>query len=387
MVSAGNGMFSRGDGVSMTSEGPSFHPRLPAEWEPQARMHLAWPVNPADWPGKYHAACWAVAEIARLVTRHTPLCVTTTDISALQRARRALTRAGVDMDKVRFEVFPLDRGWMRDISPFWVLNQADEPRLEAVLFGFNGWARYPNYQRDARWAEHQARTMGVRARQAAWKDRPVVLEGGAVDTNGAGVLLATEECLLDTARQPRNPGMSRADYEACFQEYLGIRQVIWLGAGIGGDDTHGHVDDLCRFVGPHRVVLCRAARPDDPDYAVLEENRERLEGVTLPDGARLDVVYLPMPEPVMFDGMRLPASYANFLVTNGAVLVPTFNDPADRVALGILAECFPEREVRGVHAVDLVWGLGAVHCLTHEVPWGNGEPVIPARRKGGAFSR
>ena len=348
----------------------SYWPRLPAEWEPQSRVHLAWPANPGDWPGKYHAACWAVAEMARLLTRYIPLFMTVSNPAALQRARRALERAGAVMDRVRFDVFPLDRGWMRDIVPFWVQNEAreDGPRLEAVLFGFNGWGRYPNHLRDAQWAEHHIRDMEAPFRRALWNDRPVILEGGAVDTNGAGVLLAVEECLLDTVCQPRNPDMSRVDYEACFRTYLGIRQVIWLGRGIAGDDTHGHVDDLCRFVAPHRVVLCRESRPDDPNYAVLEENRERLEGVALPDGHRLEVVFLPMPEPVYFDGMRLPASYANFLITDGAVLVPTFNDPKDRVALGILAECFPDREIRGVHAVDLVWGLGTVHCLTREVP-------------------
>jgi len=350
----------------------AFKPRFPAEWEPQSRVHLAWPVNPGDWPGKYHAACWAVAEMARLLTRYTTLFMTAADPAALKKARRALERAGACMERVQFEVYPLDRGWMRDISPFWVQNevQSGSLRLESVLFGFNGWGRYPNHLRDARWAEHHTQTMNIPFRRAFWNGHPVVLEGGAVDSNGAGVLLAVEECLLDTISQPRNPEMSRMDYEACFREYLGIRQVIWLGRGIIGDDTHGHVDDICRFVSPHRVVLCRESRPDNPNYAILEENRERLEGVVLPDGSRLEVVFLPMPEPLYFDGMRLPASYANFLITEGAVLVPTFNDPADRAALGILTECFPDREVRGVHAVDLVWGLGTVHCLTREVPRG-----------------
>lgn len=365
-------MASR-DAVTSSEDGSyAFKPRLPSEWEPQSRVHLSWPVNPRDWPGKYSAACWAVAEMARLLTRYIPLVLTASSPAALQRARRALERAGAVMDRVRFEVFPLDRGWMRDISPVWVHNEArpDGQRLEAVLFGFNGWGRYPNHLQDARWAEYYIRKMEVPYRRALWNNRPVILEGGAVDTNGAGVLLAVEECLLDAACQPRNPDMLRADYEACFQTYLGVRQVIWLGRGIVGDDTHGHVDDFCRFVATNRVVLCRESRPDDPNYAVLEENRERLEGVVLPDGHRLDVVLLPMPEPVYFDGMRLPASYANFLITDGAVLVPTFNDPKDRVALGMLAECFPDREIHGVHAVDLVWGLGTVHCLTREVPMG-----------------
>ncbi|HPU98805.1 MAG TPA: agmatine deiminase family protein, partial [Candidatus Hydrogenedentes bacterium] len=227
-------------------------------------------------------------------------------------------------------------------------------------------ARYPNHLRDAQWAGRYVREMALPFQEASWRGVPVVLEGGAVDSNGAGVLLATEECLLDSAVQTRNPGMSRRDYEDCFREYLGIRQVIWLNKGIIGDDTHGHVDDVCRFVGQNQVLLCREASSSDPNYVALEENRERLEGVKLPDGAKLEIISLPMPQPVVFDRVRLPASYANFLITNETVLVPTFNDPADRFALGIIAECFPDREVRGIHAVDLVWGLGTIHCLTKE---------------------
>jgi len=342
--------------------------RMPAEWEPQSCVHLAWPVNPADWPGKYHAACWAVAEIARLVSRTQLLRMAVASSAALDRARRALMRAGAVMDRIIFDVCPLDRGWMRDISPFWTVveSPSSPPRLEAVLFRFNGWARYPNHLRDAQWAGRYVREMALPFQEASWRGVPVVLEGGAVDSNGAGVLLATEECLLDSAVQTRNPGMSRRDYEDCFREYLGIRQVIWLNKGIIGDDTHGHVDDVCRFVGQNQVLLCREASSSDPNYVALEENRERLEGVKLPDGAKLEIISLPMPQPVVFDRVRLPASYANFLITNETVLVPTFNDPADRFALGIIAECFPDREVRGIHAVDLVWGLGTIHCLTKE---------------------
>jgi agmatine deiminase len=200
------------------------------------------------------------------------------------------------------------------------------------------------------------------------KGRPVVLEGGSIDVNGRGSLLTTEECLLDPAVQVRNPGLGRADMEAVFREYLGAPNVLWLGRGIAGDDTHGHVDDLCRFVGPRTVVLCRERDPRDPNYGPLEENRERLQGMRLEDGSRPEVVDLPMPAPLFFDGRRLPASYANFYIANAAVLVPTFNDPADRVALGVLAELLRDRPVVGIHAVELVWGLGTLHCLTQQQP-------------------
>jgi agmatine deiminase len=180
--------------------------------------------------------------------------------------------------------------------------------------------------------------------------------------------LTTEECLLDPEVQVRNPGLTRAETEGAFREYLGVKNVLWLGKGIAGDDTHGHVDDLCRFVGPRTVVLCRESDPSDANYRPLEENRERLEGMRLEDGSRIEVVKLPMPAPLFLDGQRLPASYANFYISNEAVLVPTFNDPNDRIALGTLAELFRDRAVIGIHAVDLVWGLGTIHCLTREQP-------------------
>ena len=195
-----------------------------------------------------------------------------------------------------------------------------------------------------------------------------MLKGGSIDTNGRGTLLTTEECLLDQHVQVRNPGLGKDEVEAALRALLGGRNILWLGRGIAGDDTHGHVDDLCRFVGPRTVVLCQEDNPAEANYRVLEENRERLEGLRLEDGSRIDVVPLPMPAPVIFQGQRLPASYANFYISNAAVIVPTFNDPRDRVALGILGDLFRDRPVVGIHAVDLVWGLGTLHCLTHEQP-------------------
>jgi agmatine deiminase len=195
-----------------------------------------------------------------------------------------------------------------------------------------------------------------------------VLEGGSIDGNGRGTLLSTEECLLDPQVQVRNPGLTREETEAALREYLGVKNVLWLGKGIAGDDTHGHVDDLCRFVGPRTVVLCQESDSSEANYRPLQENRERLQGMRLEDGSPIEVVGLPMPMPLFLDGQRLPASYANFYISNAAVLVPTFNDPNDRTALGTLAELFRDRPVIGIHAVDLVWGLGTLHCLTHEQP-------------------
>jgi agmatine deiminase len=197
--------------------------------------------------------------------------------------------------------------------------------------------------------------------------RRLVLEGGSIDTNGQGILLTTEECLLSEV-QRRNPGISRAQLEQAFHDFLGIDQVLWLNRGIAGDDTHGHVDDITRFVAPTTIVTTVEPNTSDPNHALLAENLTRLKAARTIDGKQFTLIELPMPRPVVFRNQRLPASYANFYIANGLVLVPTFHDPNDRVALNILAEVFPDREVIGIHAVDLVWGLGTLHCMTQQQP-------------------
>jgi len=343
--------------------------RLPAEWEPHDATWLAWPKNRRDWPGKFHPIGWVFAEIIRKIVRHEEVRLLVDDAGWETRARRVLGRAGVDCSRVRFHHIPTDRGWCRDMLPAFTVDDAASG-LRAVRFGFTGWAKYPDHLLDAKAGGAVAEALGIGCVDAMEAGRRVVLEGGAVDCNGQGVLLTTEECLLDPAVQVRNPGFTAGQYERVFEKYLGIKRVIWLGKGIAGDDTHGHVDDVCRFVGEDTVVLCRESDPADANYRVLEENFERLKGARLPSGGALQVIGLPMPAPLFFDGARLPASYANFYIANNTVLVPTFNDPNDRAALGILGECFPDRIVTGVHAVDLVWGLGTLHCLTHEQPKG-----------------
>jgi agmatine deiminase len=341
--------------------------RLPAEWEPHAATWLAWPKNPADWPGKFHPIGWVFGEIVRKLVAFEKVRILVDDAAWEAKARRVLEKAGVDQSRVRFYHIPTDRGWCRDMLPAFTVRD-ESPRARAVSFGFTGWAKYSNHLLDAEASGAVGRVLKMPVVDAAHGGRKVVLEGGGIDCNGQGVLLTTEECFLDPVTQVRNPGMTARDYEAMFREYLGIDQVIWLGRGIAGDDTHGHVDDLCRFVSADTVVLCRENDPADENYRALEENRERLAGVRLASGGRLSVIDLPMPQPLYFEGVRVPASYANFYIANGTVLVPTFNDVNDRTALGILAECFPDRDVVGIHAVDLVWGFGTLHCLTHEQP-------------------
>ena len=342
--------------------------RMPAEWEPHAATILSWPHEPKDWPGKLAPIPWVYGEVVRHLTPGERVRILVDDATSEKRARALLGRVGVDMGQVDFFRIPTDRSWTRDTCPLFVKRDRDGA-VAATDWKFNGWAKYPNHRRDDAVPARLAARLG-RERFVAMGGEParqVVLEGGSIDVDGAGTLMTTEECLLSPI-QARNPELTREELDIALADYLGIRKVLWLGDGIAGDDTHGHVDDLARFVGPHTVVLASETNPADANFRALAENRERLEAVTTADGARIDVVRLPMPAPVMLDGVRLPASYANFYIANAAVLVPTFNDAADRRALGILAELFPTRKVVGIHAVDLVWGFGTLHCLTQQQP-------------------
>lgn len=348
--------------------------KMPPEWAPHAATWIAWPHNRSDWPGKMTVIPWVYGEIARHLTHGEDVRLLVPTAKQAARARTVLLRAGADLGRVQLLTWPTNRGWTRDYGPLFTSHRTSGKR-HIVDFRFNAWARYPHWQKDNGIPARAAKYVGVDRTVAEYNGRQVVLEGGAIDINGCGTLLTTAECLLDPKRQVRNPGFTASDYEQIFQRYLGVHQTIWLGDGIAGDDTHGHVDDLCRFVNETTVVLARERNPHDVNYRALEDNRERLQGVKIKTSPRskptsLDVVELPMPAPLHHNGIRLPASYANFYISNAAVLVPTFNDVQDRIALGILAELFRDRPVIGIHAVDLVLGLGTLHCLTQQEPAG-----------------
>jgi agmatine deiminase len=287
-----------------------------------------------------------------------------------RQARRVLSRAHVDLKRVEFVLHRTNRGWTRDSGPIFVQRSRGRGRETAIVhFHFNAWAKYRDWQHDRRVPEIAARRLGQTLFEATRDDgHPFVLEGGGIDVNGRGTLLTTEECYLHPKVQVRNPGVGRAEFERVVKANLGVTNVFWLGDGLVGDDTHGHVDDLCRFVNPRTVVLIRENNRRDVNYRPLAENWERIRDLRLEDGSKPEVVALPMPGPQIFDGMRLPASYANFYIGNAFVLVPTFNDPNDRIALGTLAELFPDRKVVGIHAADLVLGFGTLHCLTQQQP-------------------
>lgn len=344
---------------------------MPAEWEQHDATWLAWPHNVRDWPGRFAPIPWVYAEIVRNLSQGETVRLLVNDAAHEQKARKVLRRAGVDLTDVELRRVPTDRVWMRDAGPIFVRRGGEKA---VARFRFNAWAKYPDWKRDAKVPERAAKALGVPLLPVRHRDRDVVLEGGAIDVNGQGTILTTEECLLDPEVQVRNPGFGREDYEAIFASALGAPNVIWLGRGIAGDDTHGHVDDVARFVNARTIVLCREPAGYDPNHRPLEENRERLEGARLQDGSKPDVVYLPMPRPVVFDGQRVPVSYANFYIANAAVLVPTFDDLNDRIALGILTELFRGCPVIGIHALDLVWGLGTLHCLSQQ------EPQMPVSR-------
>jgi agmatine deiminase len=403
---------------------------MPAEWEPHDATWLAWPHYRDDWPEKFEPIPWVYAEIIRHLGRRERIELIVKDAASEKHARKVLDRANAISGDVRFHRWPTNRVWTRDsgctfvktpsfaqpdsrgrLSPRVskpggdrssraadqfiteghepsVANQsipgghdfsrasrdinrsralAPEVNLAAVKWRFNAWAKYSNYQNDEKIGSLIAKTANARELRPAVGKFHIVLEGGSIDVNGQGTLLTTEECLLSKVQQ-RNPTMKRKDYENVFAEYLGIKKVIWLDSGIAGDDTHGHVDDITRFVAPDTVVTAVETNPDDPNYEPLRENIRRLRAATDQDGQPLAIIELPMPAPVIFEARRLPASYANFYIANGVVLVPVFNDANDRFALDILADLFPDRDVIGIYSGDLIWGFGALHCMTQQQP-------------------
>jgi len=402
---------------------------MPAEWEPHAATWLAWPHFHGDWPGKFEPIPWVYAEIIRNLSRHERVELVVKDAVAEKLARKTLKRAHALNDNVRFHRWPTNRVWTRDSGcafvrwtagakapfhfgelnagpeallhpkalrhPSALLPKADSAglvqsaragtpvppnpvfggagvlarvgRLSAIKWRFNAWAKYPNWRHDEKIGSLMAHTAGAQEFRPMFGKTRMVLEGGSIEVNGRGSLITTEECLLSRAQQ-RNPGMKKKDYEKIFAEYLGATNVIWLGSGIVGDDTHGHVDDITRFVAPDTVVTCVDADPASENYEALRENISRLRDATTEDGKPLATIDLPMPAPVYFEGVRLPASYANFYIANRLVLVPVFNDANDRVALNILADVFPGRTVAPIYCGDFILGLGALHCMTQQQP-------------------
>jgi agmatine deiminase len=342
---------------------------MPAEWEPHSATWIAWPHNPTDWPGRFQPIPWVYADIVRHLSRVERVDILVNDAEARTKAQKLLGQANVPAANIQFHLWPTNRVWTRDSGAIFVRSSNGE--VAATDWRFNAWAKYPDWKLDDKVAAKMAREAAVPCWQPEanvnGKKVRVVLEGGSIDVNGRGTMLTTEECLLSEVQQ-RNPGLSRSDVEKVFSDYLGITKVIWLNKGIAGDDTHGHVDDLARFVAPDTVVTVIESNRADENYEPLQENLELLRRATDQDGRPLKVVTIQMPAPVIIKGQRVPASYANFYIANELVLVPTFNDPNDRAALNTLAELFPDRKIVGIHCGDFIWGLGAIHCMTQQQP-------------------
>jgi agmatine deiminase len=339
--------------------------RMPAEWEPHEATWLGWPHELTDWPGKFSPIPWAFAEIVRHLSQVERVYLLVENRDAEVRVRTILKKSGVNLAAVGFFRIPTDRGWMRDSGPICVKDSSGE--VAYTHWRFNGWAKYENHKKDAAVVSAVNKKLKRRVWQPMHKGCRVILEGGSIDVNGRGTLLTTEECLLSKT-QERNPGFTREDYAEVFKNYFGVSNVLWLKNGIAGDDTHGHVDDLARFIDPTTVITVVENDANDANYAPLQENLALLKNMRDQEGRPLRVETLPMPSPVFFDGQRLPASYANFYIANKIVLVPTFNDANDRAALNTLAKLFPSREIIGIHCRDLVLGLGTIHCMTQQQP-------------------
>jgi agmatine deiminase len=343
---------------------------MPAEWERHEGTWLGWPHNSNDWPGKFETIPWIYAEMIRKIAPGETIYLLIRNQKDERMARRILKSAGVNLKKIKFVLHATNRGWTRDTGPIFVRRRVAGAKSELAIvhFHFNGWAKYDNWRKDTKVPETAARLLGTRLFHAEHSGRPFVIEGGGIELNGSGTLISTEQCYLHPRIQVRNPGLGKDEIETALKDYLGVSNIFWLAGGPAGDDTHGHVDDVCRFVNGKTVVLVRERRRRDVNFRPLEENWDRIGDLRLEDGSRPEIVELPMPSPLDFEGVRLPASYANFYICNSSVIVPTFNDPNDRVALGILGELFRDRPVIGIHAVDLVWGFGSVHCLTQQHP-------------------
>jgi agmatine deiminase len=345
--------------------------RMPAEWEPHSATWLGWPHNRTDWPGKFEPIPWVYAEIVRYLSRVEDINIVVRNAAAKAQARDMLSLCGADMKRVKFHVWPMNRVWTRDSGPIFIRRNSAPDQVAITNWRFNAWAKYPDCKLDNQLPGRVAKLLKLKEFtpmiERSGKRHQIVLEGGSIDVNGHGLMLTTEECLLSKVQQ-RNPGLTRNHLEKIFSDYLRVEKLIWLGRGIAGDDTHGHVDDISRFVAPDVIVTAVERHRGDANYEPLRENLKRLRAATGLEGRKLQIVELPLPRPVIFKKQRLPASYANFYIANNLVLVPTFNDPNDRVALNILAEVLPKHEVVGIYCGDFIWGLGAIHCATQQQP-------------------
>jgi len=334
---------------------------FPAEFAPQKAMWLSWPHKEESWPGKIQTIYSPYAQFVKEVASGQEVHINVADVAMQDFAALHLVQAGVPMDKIHFHFFPTNDAWCRDHGPAFLINpKADIPKV-LVKWNYNAWGeKYPPHDLDNQISVRIAQELGV-----PYFTPGIVMEGGSVEFNGQGTLLTSTACLLNPNR---NPQLNQAQIEQYLRDFYGVRHILWVGDGILGDDTDGHIDDITRFVNADTVVTVVEERKSDGNYAILQENLHLIQQMRLEDGKQLNVIELPMPSPVIWEGQRLPASYANFYIANEVVVVPTFRDKNDQKALDILEECFPNRKVVGIDSTDIIWGLGSFHCLSQQEP-------------------
>jgi len=337
--------------------------QFPPEWAPHRATWLSWPHKEASWPGKLNCIFPSIARFVQVLTLGERVCINVNDEAMRQQAIGILAGAGVNLDQVDFFTVPTNDAWCRDHGPAFLTSPVAAAGHQKIIIDwkYNAWGdKYAPYDLDDRVPTAVGEALGIPVVAG-----PIVMEGGSVDFNGEGTLLTTRSCLLN---KNRNPGYSEIEIEAILKTYYGVKQVLWLGDGIEGDDTDGHIDDITRFVSCDTVITVTEANKDDPNYEPLLANRKALDQMKLVNGRPLNIIELPMPAPVYYEGTRLPASYANFYIANSAVVVPVFNDPNDRIALDILQQAFPGRKILGIDSTDIIWGLGSFHCLSQQEP-------------------
>ena len=342
----------------------SFHEnlRMPAEWEKQKSTWIAWPHNKKDWPNKFDFIPEIFAEIISHISKGQKVNILIENNVLKKKAILILKNFKVNFSNIRFSLCKTDRAWLRDSFPIFVKNKNKKILLN---WKFNSWAKYKNFKKDNSIINKVKKVLKLQSISPVFNRRKVVLEGGAIDVNGKGTLITTEECLLSKIQQ-RNSGFKKHDYEKIFFNYFGIRKIIWLKRGIAGDDTHGHIDDLARFVSENTIFLAYERNKKDVNYKILRNNFRILK--KLDDFKKLKIIKIPMPKAKYIEGTRVPASYLNFYIANKVILVPTFNDKKDKLVLKMFRKYFKNRKVVPIDCSILIWGFGAIHCMTQQEP-------------------
>jgi agmatine deiminase len=334
---------------------------FPAEFAPHAATWLSWPHKEASWPGKINAIYPSYVKFIKELIKGERVKINVVDAAMQQQATDWMTRFDVDLSMIDFFIHPTNDAWCRDHGPAFLINPSAHPQKVIVDWGYNAWGnKYPPYDLDdvipTRIAEHYGLPV--------WHPG-IVMEGGSVEFNGKGTLLTSTACLLNPNR---NPHLNQEQIEKYLRDYYGVEQILWVDEGIVGDDTDGHIDDTVRFVNADTVLATVESDRTDENYALLQHNLQQLKAMRLIDGKPLNIIELPMPSPLSYEGQRLPCSYANFYIANHAVIVPVFHCKQDETALRIIEQCFPGREVVGIDSVDIIWGLGSFHCLSQQEP-------------------